>query len=52
MKQIIIIGTDTLLQAGRSLFRQGMITHTQLEEMQRRSDLLSDDVRLDTVMLE
>jgi len=51
MKQTTIIGTDVMLNAGRSLFRQGEITHPQLEEMQRRNDCLNEEIRNNTLVL-
>jgi len=52
MKKIEIIGTNQLLIAARNLVRKGELTPEQFNEMVRRNESLSQDIRENKIILE
>ena len=47
MKQLKIVGTDTLLQMARQLRDRGEITKEQFTEMEKRNNNLPETIRED-----
>lgn len=52
MKQIVVMGTDSLLESARSLCNRGEITQEQYQQMIQRNESLNEQVKKDIVILQ
>ena len=51
MQKTMVLGTDAMLVAAKSLVRQGVLTEAQLMEMERNNSRLPDTTRKTMVEL-